>query len=334
MKKKRPVSVYKAVWRWHFYAGMIAGPIILAVTITGLIYIWVDEWETTVNRDLFIAQPATGEPAPLDDQVKAVLEKYPEADLERFLLRGGDLTSQMWWKTEEGFTRYVYINPYTAEVQGTRNHQRSFMPIMRKMHRTLLMGRTGRILIELATSWTLVLLLTGLVLWWPKQINRVMGVWWIRLKRVKPYIVWRDLHTVPNMYISLIAIIIVFTGLFYTLVSGTLMKLSVLATTDLFDKLRNPPAVSTAEPVQPLSRQRILEAVRTVTDQPKMVFLAPETSHPDDPEKHLTPDHYDPEKPVHFARPWLVHLGNKNDPTTQMYLHIDPYNAEILQTIR
>lgn len=337
MNRMRAVSVRTAVWRWHFYAGMITGPIIFLVTITGLVYIWAPEWETTVNRHLFVAQPAAGERASLDEQARAVLQQYPDAYLRFFSMQGAGRTNQFHWRTKEGVNRYVYVNPYTGSIQGTRIHQHSLMPIMRSAHRTLLAGTTGRLLVEIATCWSLVLMFTGVVLWWPKKMSAVAGVWLLRFRQVKPYLVWRDLHSVPAFYISPIAIIIVFTGLFYTLGSGTLMKLGVLATTDLRDRLLNPPMQPAPEGIPPASRDQILRSVRAVTDSEQLVMVAPEADlkvEGTDDHRHITPDQAAEAPNVRFDRPWFIETGNKDDPPSRMILHIDPYTAEVIQTIR
>lgn len=334
---KRHLAVYTAIWRWHFYAGMIAAPVIFLVTLTGTIYIWAPEWEVTVNRDLFIATPNTGHRGSLDEQARTVHAAYPDAHLQLFAIHGPGRTDRYHWRTAAGVHRYVYVNPYTGEIQGTRIHQHSLMPIMRDAHRNLLAGTVGRVLVELATSWSLVLLLTGIVLWWPKKLATVAGVWGLRLRGVKPYFFWRDLHAVPSLYISPIAIIIVFTGLFYTLGSGTLMKLGVLATTDLRDRLRNPPMQPAPEGMRPATRDQVLRAVRTVTDSAQLVMIAPEadvdipgtTEH-----RHITPDQAAEAPAAVFERPWFIETGNKDDPPSRMILQVDPYTAEVVQTIR
>ncbi|MEM9346029.1 MAG: PepSY-associated TM helix domain-containing protein [Planctomycetota bacterium] len=330
MKRIKPTAIRAAVWRWHFYAGLILAPIILAVTVTGMIYIWADEWEATVNRDLFIAEHVGAKAVTIDEQVDKVREAYPDADLTLFSIGGPGRTNQVHWKTKEGYHRYVYLHPTTGEIQGTRNHNRSFMPIMRKAHRTLFLGTTGRVLIELATSWTVILLLTGVYLWWPRPLNRVAGVWLPRLKRSKPYLFWRDLHSVPSAYITVFAVIIVFTGLFYTLASGSLMKLSTYGTSEMVTQLRNPPAVSTDQPIPPASRQQIVEAVRDARGIEAMALVAP---HADSDGRHITPDDYDAETPVHFDELWLVQFGNKDKPNTRGIVQVDPYSAEIVQTL-
>ena len=114
--------------------------------------------------------------------------------------------------------RYSYVDPYTGRYLGGIE-QGGFFDIVLKLHRQLFIGTTGRIVVELTTCWTIVLVATGVYLWWPRKWNQVWGVWLPRLRK-KPYVVLRDLHTVTGLYVAIIAIVISLTGLIYTYVWG------------------------------------------------------------------------------------------------------------------
>ena len=81
---------------------------------------------------------------------------------------------------------------------------------------------TGRVITEVVTGWTIVLLVTGIYLWWPRIRTKVAGVWLMRLKG-KKYTVLRDLHSVSGAYLMPVALIIAVTGLFYTQVQGKII---------------------------------------------------------------------------------------------------------------
>ncbi|WP_313769995.1 PepSY domain-containing protein [Parageobacillus genomosp. 1] len=34
-------SLYRAVWRWHFYAGIVFAPFVILLAITGIIYLFI-----------------------------------------------------------------------------------------------------------------------------------------------------------------------------------------------------------------------------------------------------------------------------------------------------
>ncbi len=112
----------------------------------------------------------------------------------------------------------MYVDPYTGEVRGELSGDRFFRTVL-KLHRSLFAGVAGRVLVELVTGWTIILLVTGLYLWWPRK-GSIAGVLYPRLW-AKPYTVLRDLHTVARVYLPPATLVIVVTGLVYTQVWGS-----------------------------------------------------------------------------------------------------------------
>lgn len=70
----------------------------------------------------------------------------------------------------------IYVNPYTAEVRGQVNQRDTLMYKVRKLHGELLLSKPGTYLVELTASWFLVLIVTGLYVWWPSKAFRKAGV--------------------------------------------------------------------------------------------------------------------------------------------------------------
>jgi len=66
--------------------------------------------------------------------------------------------------------------------------------------------------VELAASWAIVLLITGIYLWWPRQLRGLAGVVVPRL-RSGTRMFWRDLHAVTGIWVSVLALFVITTGL-------------------------------------------------------------------------------------------------------------------------
>lgn len=81
------------------------------------------------------------------------------------------------------------------------------------------MGDNGSLIVELAASWAIVMVVTGLYLWWPRTAQGVHGILIPRLQ-AGPKIFWRDLHAVTGMWVSFFAIFLLITGLPWTNVWG------------------------------------------------------------------------------------------------------------------
>lgn len=209
--------LYRVVWRWHFYAGMIIAPVLIVVAATGALYIFKDELEAVLYPGITYVEP-TAEHVSYERQLaaaRAAVPTMPRIALMQVFANPKRATSIAMSGAK---FQYSYVNPYTGRYLGGIE-QGSFFDIVLTLHRSLFLGTKGRIVVELTTCWTIVLVATGMYLWWPGKWNQVWGVWLPRLRK-KPYVVLRDLHTVTGIYVAIIAIVISLTGLIYTYVWG------------------------------------------------------------------------------------------------------------------
>jgi uncharacterized iron-regulated membrane protein len=123
-------------------------------------------------------------------------------------------------KPEEGGGRpnlTVFVNPYNGKVIDQVNRRKTFFFTVEMLHRFLLAGKDsiGNKLVGISTLFFLVILLTGVILWWPKNKKimrkRLRYKWTGGWKRLT-----HDLHIVTGFYTSLFLLVIVFTGLIMT----------------------------------------------------------------------------------------------------------------------
>ncbi|WP_255265405.1 PepSY domain-containing protein, partial [Sphingobium chlorophenolicum] len=50
-------SFYRAMWRWHFYAGLIVLPVLALMAVTGALYLYKPEIERAVYHDRIVVRP-------------------------------------------------------------------------------------------------------------------------------------------------------------------------------------------------------------------------------------------------------------------------------------
>lgn len=217
---------YRVVWRWHFYAGLLTTPFLLILATTGLIYIFSPEIERAFHRDrAYVAVPSDGMRRPMSQLLEAAVDGQTGWKVARITeTQYADRSLLVALKATEGKAQQeVYVDPYTAQVLGRQDPEtdsvRKFFRFILDLHRRLVLGTTGRVLVEICTCWGALLMATGVYLWWPRRKERVRGVWVPRL-RAKPYVVLRDLHTVSAIYLLPVIGLIVTTGLFYSVVWG------------------------------------------------------------------------------------------------------------------
>jgi len=205
------IRTYGIFWRWHFLAGAIACPIIFVVALTGAVYSFQPEIERAFRRDVVFVEPH-GPRRGLDDIERAlpadcVVTSYffpsaPDHAIQVGCANGHD----------------AMVDPYRATVLG-RVEENALFSVILGLHWELLLGEPGRIAIEWATSWTVLLMLSGAYLWWPR--GKTGGAWWPRRgPRIAPRQRLRDLHAVFGAYAIPCLLLIATTGLFWTAWAG------------------------------------------------------------------------------------------------------------------
>ncbi|SFJ44048.1 PepSY-associated TM helix domain-containing protein [Planctomicrobium piriforme] len=216
-------SLRRMIWRWHFYAGMLVGPVLFVVALTGALYVFKDEIEGLAYARIQTAT-AQGAQHSLQEQVASAglfvtKRETLLAPWRVTRLHGEHRATMVSFRGEKGLrTVHVYVNPHDAQVLGCVDTERGWPKLFAtilNIHRHLFVGTIGRWITELSACWTLILLLTGLYLWWPRRLTRLGGVWVPRW-RAKSYLLLRDLHALTGVYYLPVFSVIVMTGLWYS----------------------------------------------------------------------------------------------------------------------
>lgn len=203
--------LYRAIWRWHFYAGIFSIPFVIWLSITGSIYLFSPQIEHWFDRP-FDHLHLSGQRATPAQIAAAGTKAVPGSVLHYYQLPPNEDAAA---RVEVGVGDRefrVYVHPVTRKVLYVINEERRPMVLLAHLHGQLLMGRWGSYLMELAASWALVLVLTGLYLWWPRQTEKLAGVLWVRVGKGRR-IFWRDLHAVTGVWVSAFALLLITTGL-------------------------------------------------------------------------------------------------------------------------
>lgn len=202
---------YRAVWRWHFYAALWTAPLLIVLTLTGAIYLFDREFDGWWNRDIQTV-PAGTVALPLTRQEAVVKDAFPGGVINRVDLPRRADEAPVWnVRTANGTSRDIYLDPYRGRVTGTTDPAMQPMTIIRSLHGKLLAGQIGGYVVELVACWTLVMMATGIWLWWPRKW-KAKGVIVPRLGAAGRRR-WRDLHAIPSIFNALFVILLVLTGL-------------------------------------------------------------------------------------------------------------------------
>jgi uncharacterized iron-regulated membrane protein len=202
-------TLYRRVWRWHFYAALFVLPLMVVLSLSGALYLFkpqVERWEERAFHHL-----PTDHPASPSAQVGAARAAFPGARFQYYRLpeRDGD-AAMVHMVLAGGAVRDIFVSPQ-GRVLGSLDPAGRIIAIDRRIHGQLLIGRQGSWVVELAASWAIVLILSGLYLWWPRG-RGAAGVLWPRLAR-GGRVFWRDLHAVTGFWVSALAMVLLVTGL-------------------------------------------------------------------------------------------------------------------------
>jgi uncharacterized iron-regulated membrane protein len=213
----RPSPLHAMIWRWHFYAGLLVMPLILILSVSGAIYLFkpqIDRWEERDYHGLGTAGAVSA-----DQQLAAALKANPGARFHAYRLpeSAGDAAMIHLVRADGKGMTDVFVSPQ-GSVLGSFDPEARIAPTIARFHGSLFLGRVGDWLVELAASWAIVMILTGLYLWWPRG-RGLAGVAWPRLN-LGGRAAWRDLHAVTGFWVAGLALVMLLTGLPWASVWG------------------------------------------------------------------------------------------------------------------
>ncbi|MFB9135828.1 PepSY-associated TM helix domain-containing protein [Vibrio olivae] len=215
----RSKAIYFLTWRWHFYAGLYVIPFLLILCCSGIVMLFDQEIETARYSDILQVEPGE-QLQPVSSQLSAVRDAFPEFTVTQFIPASEpEMANRFSVTSPQGASEFVTVNPYTAEVLGTIDRSHSVYQWANKIHATLLIGDSGDYMLEVAASLGILLLVSGLYLWWPKDNASRASFLKIRLRGGKR--IWlRDLHANIGGVLSLALLFFLISGLSWTGIWG------------------------------------------------------------------------------------------------------------------
>ncbi|SFH94186.1 Uncharacterized iron-regulated membrane protein [Collimonas sp. OK307] len=205
---------YRILWRWHFYAGLFVMPFLIVLAITGAIYVFKPQIENVLYGDKLFVPASTQARLGYDKLLSIAATALPPDATASSIAVSQDprRSTEAVFRLPSGDSSSVYVNPYTGQVLGTLSVEHRLMKQVRQIHRDLLLGRWGGWLMELAACWTLIMVGTGIALWWPRKQFSVWGTLLPRLG-LRGRAIWRELHLVIGIWVSIGAVFFIMSGL-------------------------------------------------------------------------------------------------------------------------
>lgn len=203
----------KFIKRIHLWLSIPAGIVIFLMCITGATLVFQNEIQQLLNREHYRVKERASEPIPLDELIATVnsnLSNDTISGIQIFSNPGRTYVATLTGRTQ------VYVDPYTAEVKGYGTRSKFFSGVTR-MHRWLMFknSRLGRLITGISTICFVVILISGIVAWWPRK-NAFKKVFFImELKKGGTRRLF-DLHRVLGLYAAVFLLLMALTGLMWS----------------------------------------------------------------------------------------------------------------------
>lgn len=226
--------LWRSIWRTHFYAGLIAAPILVMLALTGMVILYTEPIQQAFDGDLTTV--SVGEKkVSLDDQLAAVGDQYPDMTFSAVTPpKERGLSTKFTMTVKDDASVEVFVNPYTGEVLGKQKPETGIVGLANRLHGNLnnesltipiptvggLLGpdplfsdaAIGDLIIEIFAGWGLVLAFTGAYLWWPRKRGTGKALFVPRFNKAGRAR-WRDFHAVAGTLLVFMLIFSLTTGL-------------------------------------------------------------------------------------------------------------------------
>lgn len=203
--------IKKIIRPLHLIIGLTSGIVLFIVAITGCFTAFEEEIRNAMYADYMEVKVSSTKRKTIDEIAFIAKKEYTKEEIKNIRVRPEKTSSiEVVFQDRQS----VYVNPYTGKVLGSVNKEDDFFGTILEIHRNLYLDETGEMITGISALCTLIMLISGIVLWWPKK-GMVKQKFTIMRK-----VNWRktnyDLHNVLGFYASWIIIFTVLSGLIWS----------------------------------------------------------------------------------------------------------------------
>lgn len=224
----------------------MSGLLVFIIAVTGCIYAFQEEIQNALQSYRFVENKHSQFLAP--SQLQKIADvALPNKHIHAVMY--GDsvhAAKAIYYSFEENYYYFVYVNQYTGEVLKVKDEFADFFRLVLDGHFYLwLPPEIGQPVSASATLVFFVMLVSGIILWWPKNkkgVKKKFTIKWQASWRRKNY----DMHSVLGFYISWLALILVVTGLVWGFQWFRDGVYAVMSGGESFVEYYNPPSDTTS----------------------------------------------------------------------------------------
>jgi len=199
-----------AIRNIHLWLGLATGMVVIIISITGALYIFEEEIRDYTQKD-FRYVGLQQKPFVGLDKVISGFEKISPKDPLR-LIRIDDALPNATVEITSKKGKVYYFNPYNAAL--VKKGSEDWLEIVEHLHTSLLLGKTGEFIMNWSVVIFVLMLITGLILWFPGQMRLLKQSLTIKRKASFKRLNY-DLHNVLGFYASVVLLVTALSGLYF-----------------------------------------------------------------------------------------------------------------------
>lgn len=266
----------KLILSIHRWLGLGTGLVVFIVAVTGALFAFSDEVKDYLRHDYRWLQAEETSPLPLDTLLYKVQSRYempfyqvvvynhPRRSVELRVYKKAKEAGDVFWYLDTVEAYYtLYVHPGTGRVLKVVNEKYDFFHLVKMMHWSLLLHNDiGQPIVGYSTLLFVVLLLTGLWLWYPKSNKGWKQRFWFSWKKTtgrkrKNY----DLHNIGGFYAFMPALVLALTGMVWAFPWFRMLVYVLVSMSTTPPDLGPPPFADTLRQ-EKISYQKALDTAR------------------------------------------------------------------------
>ncbi|MFW6289483.1 MAG: PepSY-associated TM helix domain-containing protein [Mariniphaga sp.] len=206
------MSVKEIFRKLHLILGLASGIIIFLVSITGAIYVFNEEIKS-ITEPFRKVEAENREPIPPSRAFEIGKSVNPDKHMHGLVYGArNEAIEVIFYEEEPEFYASAFLNPYSGEVLKYRHNYETFFGLIFKGHVALwLPTEIGTPIIKAAVIIFLILIISGLILWWPRKGQSTKSFSFT--SKAPSSVVRLELHKVVGFYVLWFALILIFTGM-------------------------------------------------------------------------------------------------------------------------
>ncbi|UTA69046.1 PepSY domain-containing protein [Emticicia sp. 21SJ11W-3] len=274
MKNKINKNIYPWIIKWHFIGGIISAPIVILLALTGLIYLFKDKYEAPQKAAFAHIEQKTENKMSFQQQWQLAKKEWKKVPSGMIVPQSADAATEF-ISGKFSHKSHLYIDPFGQKVKGIINVNETDMYKVRKLHGELLLGSYGTKVVELVASWMVVLIITGLYLFWPRS-GGIKSFFSVRTNQSKR-ILFRDIHALLGFWFSFLLLIVLAGGLPWTDVFGKSYQWVQKVTNSGYPKTWDGKAIKSTPVGQPLALDEIVLKAKAMNLDGTTIIELPES---------------------------------------------------------